>query len=87
MEDYTARATAHVRWAERYNKTGNPKKAVAHFGRALDGHASCRNGERGAYVHPRAARRSGDVQAGLRRVTEAPTVMGIDQRIGAKQPE
>ena len=36
MEDYTARATAHVRWAERYNKTGNPKKAVAHFGRALE---------------------------------------------------
>ena len=34
--DYAARATAHYRWAERYNEKGNSKKALAHFGRALE---------------------------------------------------
>lgn len=29
------RANAHLRWAERYNKSGNPEKAISHFGRAL----------------------------------------------------
>lgn len=32
----TDRAYAHMRWAERYNRKGQPQKAIAHFGRALD---------------------------------------------------
>ena len=32
----TERADAHMRWAERYSKRGDHKKAIAHFGRALD---------------------------------------------------
>ena len=34
--DYTARANAHYRWAERYNRNGKEAKALAHFGRALE---------------------------------------------------
>jgi hypothetical protein len=30
------RARAHLRWAERYSRTDEPNKAVAHFGRALE---------------------------------------------------
>ena len=30
------RAKAHARWAERYSRTGNVDRAVAHFGRAIE---------------------------------------------------
>ncbi|NDD59019.1 MAG: hypothetical protein EBZ47_07215 [Chlamydiae bacterium] len=30
-----SRSTAHLRWAERYNRAGNVQKANSHFGRAL----------------------------------------------------
>ena len=33
--DARERANAHLRWAERYNRSGDPEKARAHFGRAL----------------------------------------------------
>jgi hypothetical protein len=40
----TDRADAHMRWAERYNREGQTKKAIAHFGRALDYTAAQRFG-------------------------------------------
>jgi hypothetical protein len=33
---YAERANEHIRHAERYNRDGNVKKALAHFGRALE---------------------------------------------------
>ena len=44
--DHASRASAHLRWAERYNGSGDAEKAVAHFGRALEYDRSAKNKQR-----------------------------------------
>ena len=51
--DHASRASAHLRWAERYNESGDSRKAVAHFGRALEYDRSAKSRERQRESHIR----------------------------------